>query len=132
MQKILIIFTIFFNASLYAEWIYVDTATGQGEGQQTWIWKTYSKGSDNKNYRKFKSLSVMPSPLERIINSASSDVEVYCNAPTRVTMTNFKYYSDKRGVNIIPRYTDNESVIEKNIPTYTPGYKAVKMVCNIK
>lgn len=120
-MKKLILLAIFFNSTLYAEWIYVDTATGQGEGQQTWIWSTYSTGSD-KNYRKIKILSVMPSPMERIINSATSDIEVFCNAPTRITMTNFKYYSDKKGVNIISKYTDNESKVKKDIPTYTPGY----------
>jgi len=125
----LILLTIVFHTTLYAEWTYVDTATGQGEGQETWIWSTYSTGSD-KNYRKFKLLSVMPSTIEGIINSATSDVEVYCNAPTKITMTNFKYYRDKRAANIITKYTDNESKVKKNIPTYTPGYKAVKMVCN--
>lgn len=120
-----------FNTSIYAKWVYVDTATGQGEGQQTWVWETYSTSSENKNYRKFKLLSVMPSPMEKIINSATSEVEVYCNNPTNVTMRNFKYFSDKKGVNVIPRYSDNENVVKKNLPTYTPGYKAVRMVCNI-
>lgn len=128
-MKKLILLTIFFHFTLYAEWIYVDTATGQGEGQQTWIWSTYSMGSD-KNYRKIKILTVMPSPMERIINSATSDVEVFCNAPTRITMSNFKYYSDKRGVNIISKYTDNQNKIKQDLQTYTPGYKAVKMVCD--
>ena len=122
MKNILVILIIAFNASLYAKWIYVDTATGQGEGQETWIWQTYSIGSDNKNYRKFKMLSVMPSPIRgydkrRIINSATSDVEVYCNSPTRITMKNFNYYTDKRGVNVISKYSDNENVVKKNIPT---------------
>lgn len=115
---------------MYAKWIYVDTATGIGEGQQTWIWETYSTSSD-KNYRKFTMLSVMPSPMEGNLNSATAEVEVYCNVPTKVTMKNFKYYTDKKGINIVPRYSDYKNVVKKSLPTYTPGYKAVRMVCNI-
>tara|TARA_B100000780_G_C21022281_1_gene409726 strand:- start:405 stop:797 length:393 start_codon:yes stop_codon:yes gene_type:complete len=130
MKYIFFILSILFNTSLYAEWIYVDTATGQGEGQQSWIWKTYSTSS-NKNYRKFKMLNVMPAPLEKILNSATMDVEVYCNDPTTITMSNFKYFTDKKGTNIVSKFTDNKSIMNKTIPTYTPGYKAVRMVCNI-
>ena len=128
MKLIFIIFVISFNTSLSAEWVYVDTATGQGEGQQTWIWDTYTTNS-NKDYRKFRVLSVLPSPMKRVINSATSDAEVYCSAPTVVTMSNLKYYSDKKGVNIISKYSNNKTVLEKVIPTYTPAYKAVKIVC---
>jgi len=127
MKKILTLLLL--SPLAFAEWIYVDTATGQGEGQQTWLWSEYSTGSDT-NYRKIKILSVMPSPMEKVINSATSEVEVYCNNPTKITMTNFKYYSDKKGLNVISKYTDNESKIKKVIPSYTPAYKAVTMVCN--
>jgi len=128
MKIIFIIFVISFNTSLNAEWIYIDTATGQGEGQQTWIWDTYTTNS-NTDYRKFSVLSVLPSPMKGVINSATSDAEVYCSAPTIVTMSNLKYYSDKKGVNIISKYSDNKTVLEKVIPTHTPAYKAVKIVC---
>ena len=127
MKKLLLLLLL--SPLAFAEWIYVDTATGQGEGQQTWLWSKYSTGSDI-NYRKIKILSVMPSPMEKVINSATSEVEVYCNNPTKITMTNFKYYSDKKGLNVISKYTDNESKIKKVIPSYTPAYKAISMVCD--
>ena len=131
MKNIIFLFFLILHPCLIAKWVYVDTASGQGEGQQTWIWETYSTSSENENYRKFTLLSVMPLPMEANIQSATSDVEVYCNAPTKVTMKNFKYYRDKKGVNILPSYSDNETVLKKNLPTYTPGYKAVRMVCKI-
>ena len=46
-----------------------------------------------------------------------------------LSMSKFKYFYDKRGEKIISEYSDNENVIKKKIPTYTPGYKAVMMVC---
>lgn len=130
MNKTLILIFFLLSTSLYAEWVYVDTASGQGDGQQTWVWKDFSTDSKT-NFKKFKMLSVMPSPMQGKIYSATTDVEVYCNDPARITMSNFKYYYDKKGKNIISEYTDSDTVVRKKIPKYTPGYKAVKLVCKI-
>lgn len=129
MRKAIILIFYLINNFLFTEWLYVDTASGVGAGQQTWVWKDYSTNS-NENYRKFRILSVMPSVMEGKINSATTEVEVYCDNPTNITMSKFKYFYDKRGEKIISEYSDNENVIKKKIPTYTPGYKAVMMVCN--
>lgn len=130
MRSLIAGFTMSLSTLVSAEWIFIDTATGTGDGQESYLWSDYTTRPSEPNYRRFRVLSVLPAPMNGVINSAVADMEVYCNAPSQVTMSNIKYYNDNRGSVINRKYSNNDTVMKRTLPKYTPGYKAVQMVCN--